>query len=217
MKGFIKNTIIGILIGILSLVFTDWYGAVITGFIAALILNVVFVAQVWVRELFRQKRYRTITIWKGFHRPFPWFLFWPFLISEKGFELHKVVKFTKDSVYDNSDGKYTKNKLFGFFVGHPHKNSARWAWDIDTEGRIKLHTYSYNQGKRYSCMSIPVTLDTDYHLFITYQKGVIKYKCLGYEKKENINMPRIAIGWMLGNYFGGKLKAGQTIKYLTYS
>ena len=220
MKSQLQILILGILTGLIVWSFTNPYTAALSGVVVTLGLMAWFIARVWIKELRvlfsgTNHVYDTITIWKGFHRPFPWFVFHPFIIKGNSFYTHKAIRFTKDSMYDNDEGKYSINKLFGFTTGHPHKNSWRWGWSVNRDGEVLLHTYSYQNGVRITDVTIPVQLNKTYHLFISYRNGNIVYKCNDVVHNELAKIPKYGIGWKLGTYFGGKLKAPKTIKLLT--
>lgn len=158
---------------------------------------------------FLYHRYMVVKIQKGRKRPklltrlYIWF--WSIFFSEYTIIFYDSSKYKTPLVQDQLD----INKLFGYYMGHPHVWSVRWGWryDIETDLFI-LYEYRYIDGLRYFKehyrvkVGEPITLGINKALNRVYRLGYGGNKIY----PENIagfsTYPRM-IKRFLGVYYGG--------------
>jgi hypothetical protein len=127
------------------------------------------------------------------------------------------VVFNFDCRYETEDKKNQLdiNKLFGLSFGLHHKNSARFGWRDNGEGKIDILAYVYRNGKRVTesegiyietvevgrTYTMDITVTNDVYMF-TIIKGS---KLVGATIVDHGDL--LPIGYYLNPYFGGDEKA----------
>ena len=148
------------------------------------------------------------TIKKGKHFGDQFFhKMWNFFNFNKKIEY--IVKFSDSCVYElNKEDQLDINKLFGFSMGlFHHKNSVRFGWNY-LDGKIILHAYCYEEGKRNSSFITRIPLDQDFKLSIFVEESVYTFvvENLKTNHKSKVKMYRkqkFLFGYNLWPYFGG--------------
>jgi hypothetical protein len=111
------------------------------------------------------------------------------------------------------EDQHDNNKLFGFSVGHHHKNSYRFAWKYDpAKDKIGIWAYMYLDGERHSSLVTYVQLRKFYHFKVSYfpKKRTLHFEIdgCGYSYKLlNNQLTKTGFGYTLGPYFGGNRTA----------
>ncbi len=168
----------------------------------------------------------TIKIYKNFHYPFLYFfIFKPLIfLNKKEKKFCYKFKFTKSCLYDlHNEDEHDVDKLFGFSVGHHHKNSSfRFGWrPILKNNSIQIVAYEYHNGKRQQTKIIgEVEINKWYTYTLKYniKDGMGQYfitdeynntmSLLTISRKKIKFLP---FGYKLFIYFGGNEKAPQDI------
>ncbi|MEK6879230.1 MAG: hypothetical protein AABY22_06450 [Nanoarchaeota archaeon] len=109
------------------------------------------------------------------------------------------------------------NKLFGWSYGHHHRNSVRVGWRPDTNGKIDLFFYLYNNGKNFTKYFETIEVSEEYEINITVSMYFVLFELYKANNPlENIKKdthgfirPWFRWGYYLWFYFGGKLPAPQ--------
>lgn len=165
---------------------------------------------------------KTLTIHKGFHRPFQIIpaCFQFFTLKER-FSIRKKVLFTDSCRYNLDNGDQSDwNKLFGFCFGINgiHKNSARLVWRYSPEAdKIEIASYYYIDGIRRSRRLTTIKLNQCIDLNILKAGRSIFFFADGFLVDDVIiisNKPAFGCGL----YFGGNRRAPHniTIKMCNY-
>lgn len=120
-----------------------------------------------------------------------------------------IVKFPSSCIYElNKKDQMDINKLFGFSLGvlH-HQNSVRFGWNY-LEGKIILHAYCYEDGKRNNSFITRIPLDQEFKLGIFVEENVYTFvvENLKTNHKSKVKMygkQKFKFGYNLWPYFGG--------------
>jgi hypothetical protein len=160
---------------------------------------------------------------KGNH--YPVFNFEDIGISLNKKRMSKDVLFTSSCVYTSDEILYMSswNKLFGFSIGHHHKNSVRVGWrhveDI-TEQTIQLCLYTYQNGKRIiSKETIKVSINIFYYIKIERDGSRVSLYVKQGDTTSTIELdfikPKfIEFNYNLRTYFGGEDPAPRDVEIL---
>ncbi|MFW6219734.1 MAG: hypothetical protein ACOC33_02735 [bacterium] len=169
---------------------------------------------------------KKIRIKEGKHYPFPgFFIPIPILVCKRGKSYRRRFAFTDSCMYDLKDeDQLDCNKLFGFSIGHHHKNNSfRFGWRADlNKKKIEILYYAYIDGVRQK--PIPLIFVNPYALYTYEMIYNPKLKIINlmitdtYEQKtrNSFTFPVESnklkgLGYKLGTYFGGNEKAPQDI------
>ena len=124
-------------------------------------------------------------------------------------KLQYIVKFNSSCAYSlNEKDQMDINKLFGFSNGfYHHQDSARFGWSY-LNGKIVLHAYCYNNGKRVNSYICRVELEDENKLTIfvedsCYVFEVEKLKTGSKSKVKIFKEKKFSFGYNLWPFFGG--------------
>jgi hypothetical protein len=149
----------------------------------------------------------------------------PILINtEKSFTITKDFLFEQSAIYKFDDeDQHDVNKLFGFSIGHHHKNSYRFGWRPSADlTKIEIVGYEYRNGIRvptipiceidpFRWYSFSMHYDPEYgelDYIVCDQSGL--RECSGVSSKFEFKN-HFLLGYTLGLYFGGNKKAPHDI------
>ena len=164
------------------------------------------------------------TIYKGFHRPFPFKIVG--FTREEDHIIRRSFKFTESCRYNlYTEDQLDWNKLYGVSFGlfGIHKNSARFAWRYNlTNRKIEIGAYWYLDGYRsyYHMCDVEINDLVNFKITVLYDSVVFtvlddlvpiaKYVLYTPETLLKKNKYRCGI------YFGGNRRAPQRIEIKEY-
>lgn len=132
-------------------------------------------------------------------------------------KIEYIVKFPHSCIYElNKEDQMDINKLFGFSIGlWHHQNSVRFGWNY-LDGKIILHAYWYEDGKRNNSFITRVPLDQEFKLsiFIEEKNYTFIVENLKNNHKSKVKVYRkenFLFGYSLWPYFGGNNPAPHDI------